>query len=112
MLKDIANRLREGTRPADVVGRYGGEEFVIGLVQTPLDRAVKIAERLRRAIALQPVNYGDEPISATISIGVAPLRDTTLDIAALLVEADAALYRAKRQGRNAVCQDAAVLKDN
>jgi len=111
VLKDIANRLREGTRPADVVGRYGGEEFVIGLVQTPLDRAVKIAERLRRAIALQPVNYGDEPVSMTISIGVAPLRDTTPDLAALLVEADAALYRAKRQGRNAVCQDAAVPKD-
>jgi diguanylate cyclase (GGDEF)-like protein len=47
----------------------------------------------------------------TISIGVAPLRDTTPDLAALLVEADAALYQAKRQGRNAVCQDAAVPKD-
>jgi len=111
VLKDIANRLREGTRPADVVGRYGGEEFVIGLIQTPLERAVKIAERLLRAIALQPVNYGDEPIFMTISIGVAPLRDSTPDLAALLVEADAGLYRAKRQGRNSVCQDASAATE-
>ena len=103
VLKDIAHRLREGTRPADIVGRYGGEEFVIGLVQTGPERAMKIAERLRRAISLQPVAYGDESIGMTISIGVAPLREFTPDLAALIVEADAALYRAKSKGRNAVC---------
>ncbi|WP_311971557.1 diguanylate cyclase [Pseudomonas baltica] len=102
-LRAVANTLRHCThRPADLAARYGGEEFVVVLAETPLEGARTIAETIRLAVEQQSV-LGSTRLSVTVSIGVG---STTLEgvdsLAALLAEADAALYRAKRNGRNQV----------
>jgi two-component system cell cycle response regulator len=103
VLRDVAGRLREGVRTVDVVGRYGGEEFIAILPHTGTDDAQRLAERLRRAIAERPFRVGDTEIRATVSIGVATFPSGRVGSAAELIrEADDALYRAKSQGRDRV----------
>lgn len=96
----IATVLAAGVREHDLVARFGGEEFVAILVETPLDAAVIVGERLRQAIAQEPVATDAGPVPITISIGAAGGEGAAVDIERLLVEADAALYAAKRNGRN------------
>lgn len=102
-LRAVANTLRNCThRPADLAARYGGEEFLVILAETNPDGARTIAETIRLAVAQQIVP-GSPQLSVTVSIGVA---STTLagpdSMEGLLAEADAALYRAKHNGRNQV----------
>jgi diguanylate cyclase (GGDEF)-like protein len=86
-----------------VLGRYGGEEFVILLPGTPRGSASSIlAERIRRAVADEPIHTEAGPVSVTVSLGVAESTADTQDLAALLKRADAALYEAKQTGRNRV----------
>ena len=94
----IANRLRRG----DLVARYGGEEFVALLPDTPLDEAASLAEQIRRLVATTDLVTVNPPLEVHVSVGVAGLRLGD-DTQTLLAAADAALYQAKRSGRNRVC---------
>jgi diguanylate cyclase (GGDEF)-like protein len=104
VLKGIANVFRAELRDYDVPARFGGEEFSILLPETPPERAVEIAERIRRAVAERgfAVDASKKPLRATVSIGVAAFPRDATDATELVHEADLAVYRAKLQGRNRV----------
>jgi len=98
LLQQVAQVLRESARAYDVAARYGGEEFALLLPNTTLEQAVQVAERLRQQI--RAIKNPHAFVSA--SFGVAAYRSGTPP-ATLVYEADAALYRAKRNGRDQVC---------
>ena len=91
-------------RENDIIGRLGGEEFAV-IVPESIEFAARIAERLRAGFAEAGVTIGGHAIGATVSIGAATSCDPEADIHGLLARADAALYRAKHDGRNRVCID-------
>src|SRR5690606_15138651 len=96
-LKSVSDILCRQFRKADVCGRIGGEEFAVLLPDTQLIDAQVIAETLRSAIADAPLLLQGRKLSLTISVGVAA---GTYDLDTLLSRADAAMYRAKQEGRN------------
>ena len=99
VLKAVAALLVESLRAEDVVARLGGEEFGLLLPSLNADGAERLCERLRRAINARPITVGAAAIPVSVSIGLARFEDyrTAADA---IAAADAALYRAKRQGRN------------
>jgi diguanylate cyclase (GGDEF)-like protein len=101
----VAGCLNEELRPGDVIGRYGGEEFVVALPRCGEARALNVAERLRAGIQALgvPLDQG----TLTASIGVAILKPGE-GIKGVLTRADAAMYQAKAQGRNCVVLDPAA----
>ena len=102
VLQELARRLQSELREVDILGRYGGEEFLIILLETDLEAAVQAAGRLRLHAA-QPMMVADGmEVEITVSVGAAAIQDSTRDLAALITCADAALYDAKRAGRNRV----------
>ncbi|MEL6436415.1 MAG: PleD family two-component system response regulator [Pseudomonadota bacterium] len=109
VLREFARRLRASVRGMDLACRYGGEEFVIVMPDTPAPLAQEVAERLCEGVASQPFKVGDgQELELTTSIGVATLaEDDRADPAALMRKADQALYAAKDGGRNQVIADAA-----
>lgn len=108
VLRDLASRCLACVRAHDVVARYGGEEIAIVAPGADADAARRLAERLRNAVQNLPLQLrGDAyptglAVAYTVSVGVAALDASMADEAALLGAADAALYRAKRDGRNRV----------
>lgn len=104
VLKGIADVFRTQLRHYDVPARFGGEEFSILLPETTVEKALEIAERIRRNVAQQAfeVETSNEPIRATISMGVAAYPEDGTDPSELIHRADLAVYRAKMQGRNRV----------
>jgi diguanylate cyclase (GGDEF)-like protein/putative nucleotidyltransferase with HDIG domain len=104
VLRGIAETFRRQLRHYDVPARFGGEEFAILLPETPPEQAFEIAERIRRAVAAAAIDVesSSEPISATVSIGVAAYPRDAVDANELIHQADLAVYRAKLQGRNRV----------
>jgi diguanylate cyclase (GGDEF)-like protein/PAS domain S-box-containing protein len=98
ILRRIAEVVQTKARTTDLVARYGGEEFAIILPETDGEPARTAAERFRTAIEIGP--WPEWPVTA--SFGVATLSPTTPDAKALIAQADAALYRSKRIGRNCV----------
>ena len=103
MLKHIVDVCRSSIRRVDIMGRYGGEEFVILLPESPLEGALLVAERVRLAVAQSAFAVAQENILVTVSLGVAisnPDEFMTLD--QLLEQADQALYLSKNGGRNRV----------
>jgi len=101
-LQVIAGQMRAGLRPEDVLGRWGGEEFLILVPRTDAAGASTLAERLRHSIQDGLLDLGaGPPTRITVSISVAGSTHDD-DAATLVARADAALYQAKRQGRNAV----------
>jgi len=103
MLRQIADVLRTNLRTVDVVGRYGGEEFLIVLPETDVDAAASLAEKLRRMVGRHEITLEDGfRASATMSAGVAGGFGGHLDIDALVRDADNAMYSAKALGRNQV----------
>jgi len=99
----VAQIVRKALREGDVALRYGGEEFVGVLPGASLQDTRLVAERIRRAVADFKVNFMDQDIRITISIGIAAMPETIVDSAANLVQAaDKAMYRAKENGRNRV----------
>jgi len=111
VLRGIAQVFRRELRHYDVPSRFGGEEFSILLPETDPEEAMAIAERVRRAVAAQrfEVETSNEPIRATISMGIASFPRDAQEVNELVHHADLAVYRAKLQGRNRVL-DAAEEK--
>ncbi|MGH9718733.1 MAG: GGDEF domain-containing response regulator [Bryobacteraceae bacterium] len=103
VLREATRRMTSGVRSYDAVGRYGGEEFLIVLPGCDTRSAACRAERLRSAIATEPFDTSEGRITVTCSLGIASTADSgDLDTDALIRSADAALYRAKHNGRNRV----------
>jgi diguanylate cyclase (GGDEF)-like protein len=101
VLAGAANRIRQSLRGTDVVGRFGGEEFIILLRNKSLQQAEQIAERIRDHVASTPINANGQHVRITLSQGLASAAAN--DSADSLIEiADKALYEAKRTGRNCV----------
>ncbi|GGO78841.1 GGDEF domain-containing protein [Nonomuraea cavernae] len=103
VLVSIATTLRGQLREYDVVGRFGGEEFVVLLPGADIHEARQVAERLRRRIGRMTIAADDVMISVTISAGVAVMSLHGDDLIELLAAADLALYRAKELGRDRIC---------
>jgi diguanylate cyclase (GGDEF)-like protein len=100
VLAAVSRVIRRCLRPTDLVARIGGEEFALIFPQTPLQGGMSAAERLREAIATEPVSHdGSRLPQVTVSIGLV-LSDAESDSNRLLARADQALYRAKQAGRN------------
>ena len=97
----VVQRISAMLRPYDVIGRYGGEEFLIIAPGCDLDVTEKLAERIRVAVSDEPVDLGNESITVTISLG-ATLGTQESDPEFLVEVADGAMYRAKHNGRNRV----------
>jgi diguanylate cyclase len=93
--------VRRALRPVDVVARYGGEEFVILLPNTGVDEAVRVMQRVQRALTRQYFLHDNKRVLITFSAGVA-LRTGHESQDALIRRADQALYRAKQAGKNRV----------
>jgi diguanylate cyclase (GGDEF)-like protein len=104
VLVGVAGVFRSHIRPEDTAARFGGEEFALLLPGMSAREAAAVAERIRVAVSDEPfeVDTSSEPISATISIGVASYPDDAATAQELIYRADVAAYRAKAQGRNRV----------
>ncbi len=103
-LQHFVEVAQRALRKEDVLGRLGGEEFGAFLPNTPLRDAHDVAERLRQAVAAQPLTTGTGPIPLTVSIGVAHF-GVGDDLETAIHRADQAMYRAKQAGRNQVVVD-------
>jgi diguanylate cyclase (GGDEF)-like protein len=103
VLRQIADLIHQHVRHDDIAARIGGEEFAVLLPECDAKAAYGFAERLRAAVAAATFTPGGEPRRITISIGIAELSPTHDSRAGLMAAADAALYRAKEEGRNRVC---------
>jgi two-component system, cell cycle response regulator len=101
VLREIARRMRDALRPYDSIGRYGGEEFLLVLSNCDTLGAAAMAERLLQAVRKDTIVLAEGTVSVTLSAGVAT-SGAVQDPETLLGAADAALYRAKRGGRNRV----------
>ncbi len=110
VLKTVARTLMDTLKGRDIVARFGGEEFIVTLPETPLEGALKVAEMVRASIAtkqLKRKNTGEIYGTITVSIGVAVFRPQTDTLPTLIKRADDALYQSKRTGRNKVsCEEA------
>lgn len=102
VLKQISNLLLDLIRKQDVVGRYGGEEFVLLLPQTDSKGALHIAKLIIQQIAKFPFTYKDKEISLTATIGISDYTNSELTINDLIKKADKAMYDGKSQGKNKV----------
>ncbi len=102
-MREVAARVKRSVRDVDVCGRYGGEEFVVILPQTPLEGAMLVAERIREAVKARPFELRGEQRSITVSMGVAVFpQHAGNEPRALIEAADEALYRSKEAGRDRV----------
>ena len=109
VLRELAQRIEGQIRGSDTAARFGGDEFAILLPETGVAEAALLAERIRQIVCSAPIDLGDgRSLPLSLSIGVAALqprreeRDLKAMADRLLAEADAALYRAKAQGRGRV----------
>ena len=101
VIKAIANCLKQQLRESDMIARYGGEEFSIILPHTSSKKAYSVAERLRKKISVLKINYQNQIITLTMSLGIASCQEgekTSVD--ELIRRADKALYMAKSEGKN------------
>ncbi len=109
VLQQIANRCRSILRTSDVIGRYGGEEFVILLPETSIHQAQKIANRIRLLVLDKPIMSDRGDISVSISLGISSMEgDCDSRLEWVIDQADQALLKAKESGRNRVV----IWKDN
>lgn len=108
VLVEVAEGLRQAARPGDRSARWGGEEFILLLPNTGREAAEALAQRLREQLQAASIHGVQPPLHVTASLGVAEWRSGET-LAELVARADAALYRAKENGRNRVEIDAPVL---
>ena len=104
MLRQLTRAIQAELRYTDVLARYGGDEFIVLLPETPPKGAVEVAERIRDAVVGTPLEVDDKRVVCSVSIGVAchPADGNTLD--AVIARADRAMYQSKQLGRNRVVQ--------
>ena len=102
VLKESARIVQGRVRRDEIFARYGGEEFALILPETPMEGAINLAEMLRTKVSEAPYLFADQPISITISLGIAQLVDDRMSSTDLIQAADDKLYAAKRNGRNRV----------
>jgi diguanylate cyclase (GGDEF)-like protein len=100
VIQTVAQRCKQKLRDIDLLGRYGGDEFLVLLVETGLDEAVVVAEHIRRKIAEQPIDTDRGHLDITISMGISFISGVCLEVASLIKRADDALISAKAQGKN------------
>ena len=105
VLKIIAGELNRRLRKTDFMARFGGEEFVLLVPATPLEGGLQLLETLRSAVEACPFHFKGEPVTITLSAGIAEFRDGESAETAF-ERADQALYRAKGAGRNRIEQAA------
>jgi diguanylate cyclase (GGDEF)-like protein len=105
VLKDVTRIIKENIRQIDFMGRYGGEELSVALVETDKEPAFIAAERIRQAVASAKIRVYDEELRITISIGLSTFPQDCDDSKGLIEKADAGLYKAKQSGRNKTCVD-------
>jgi diguanylate cyclase (GGDEF)-like protein len=103
ILKAVSSMIASVIRKdVDCLARYGGEEFCCLLPETGIDSAITVAERFRKVVMAMENEWDDTTVTITISLGVAALNARIQSSEHLLKEADDALYRAKKEGRNRV----------
>lgn len=103
VLKQFALTIKKSMRPVDILGRFGGEEFMV-ICNAEINEAMEIAERLRQAVVADPVKISDSrgiPITASFGVAEYEAGDTP---GTIFKRADNALYQAKENGRNKVCK--------
>ncbi|MBL7645402.1 MAG: diguanylate cyclase [Candidatus Hydrogenedentes bacterium] len=104
VLRSVARTLQHTVRSPDIAGRYGGEEFMILLINTDIHKAELFSNRLRERIGEQEFHFpGVRSLVVTCSIGLSQYKPGEQDSAALISHTDKAMYNAKRHGRNQVC---------
>jgi diguanylate cyclase len=102
VLKAVAELCRANFRTIDIIGRLGGEEFVVLLPDTDLATALHIAGRVLQRLADTPISIGDQAIHLTATAGVVERQPDEMTLESLVQRADAAMYRGKKAGRNQV----------
>jgi diguanylate cyclase (GGDEF)-like protein len=102
VLAHVGQRMKAVLRGSDTKCRYGGEEFVVLLPDTPLAGARRVAETLRKDLEKGPVRWNDQILVVTASFGIAEIIAGEDTANAIIARADAALYHAKQDGRNCV----------
>ena len=102
VLREVARLLQRNLREIDLIARFGGEELILLLIETSLEQAMPIAERLKQLVEVHPIRAYDERLTQTISLGAAAFPDHADTLELLIERADQALYAAKRAGRNRV----------
>jgi len=102
ILQQVADRIRSSVRTNDAVGRFGGEEFLVVLSNCPEKETCKLAERIRQNVSNTPIETDSEIVSVKLSIGITTISET-MSAENGIKQADIALYRAKRLGKNQVC---------
>jgi diguanylate cyclase (GGDEF)-like protein len=100
VLRELATRLKTILRPYDIVGRFGGEEFLVVMPETTLAQCREIAERLCTVVREKPFEVDDLQINCSVSIGASTALSTDTEIRSVLQRADVGLYRAKKLGKN------------
>lgn len=104
----IQNELRKNPmRESDIVARYGGDEFVVLLPETPHGGAVGVAERIRKGVESSPITSHGQTVTATVSIGIASYPNHGANFESVLEKADQAMYASKAGGKNRVMVSAA-----
>lgn len=101
VLSAVAARMSSDARDRDTIGRYGGEEFILILEDTHLEKAKVLAERIRKKVGADPIHIEDVAVQMTLSLGITEVRDDD-DVESTIARADRALYAAKTAGRNRV----------
>lgn len=105
VLRVTGQRLRACVRPADAVGRYGGEEFIVVMTSARREDVAAVAERIRVSVSNEPIMFDGNSINWTCSVGYTI--GTTDDPLEMLINcADQALYQAKSDGRNCIASKA------
>jgi diguanylate cyclase (GGDEF)-like protein len=102
VIQAVASAVKKNLRETDLAGRYGGEEFAVLLVDTTEDQANYFAERLRKTVENLSIEYNQQILNATVSIGVAEFHDDMQEYRQWLEASDSALYTSKASGRNQV----------
>ncbi|SFB82431.1 PAS domain S-box-containing protein/diguanylate cyclase (GGDEF) domain-containing protein [Marinospirillum celere] len=103
VIREVAKILRSTARETDFPGRYGGEEFVLLLPDTPASGALEVAERARKKLEATRIHYEDLVLQVTISLGISSFSPDLVSAQQWLERADQALYQAKNAGRNQTC---------
>ena len=112
LLRQLTRLAQAELRYTDVLARYGGDEFIVLLPETPSKGALEVAERIREAVAGTPLELDGNRVTITVSIGVAGYPQDGGSLDALVARADRAMYQAKQSGRNRVVQFMAAAAES